>query len=162
MGPYPTRQEWRALTCRDRKTAQIWQMLLRRQDKCPIAFSHNILIVNSFKYLSLNSTLIDKKKKCNVCKYSNVSFSIPFRLAVYTNMKRLMFHSRRTDCGRHQLAMSLIIHVIQLYRVLSFLAIIQHFSFLAKLNTCCSLFGIEGKLKKISFSPKTYDSYHPP
>lgn len=93
---------------------------------------HHVLTknsVNSFKYLSLNSTLIDRKKKCNVCKYSNVSFSIPFRLAVYTNMKRLMFHSRRTDCGRHQLAMSLIIHIIQLsFKFLSYNAAFQFLS----------------------------------
>lgn len=48
------------------------------------------------------------KKLYNVCKYSNVSFSIPFSLVVHVSTSHPMFH-RRLDCGRHQLAISLII-----------------------------------------------------
>lgn len=70
VGPSP-KQEHSTLTCRDMKTALMWQMLLKKTRWIPIAFSHKVLIcvpytltknlVNFFRYISLTRTLIDKK-----------------------------------------------------------------------------------------------------
>jgi len=64
----------------------MWQMLLGRPEECPNALSHNILScvhhaltktsVNSFKYISLNSTLIVKTS--NAMFANTQMFLFPF------------------------------------------------------------------------------------
>lgn len=85
VGPSP-RQEHSTLTCRDMKTARMWQMLLKKTRWMSIAFSHNTLIYvpytltknleNCFKYISLTRTLIDKKS--NAIFANTQLFLFPF------------------------------------------------------------------------------------